>query len=153
MSRHSYTPLGEWRLCGDLEDGFTRLVGQGKPRQAVQMAALILLQVSLIGLAAAGADSGASVVAVFPSSRHLEICSWTNFFWVQSYNALLIVLCTSYGYMTRHVRRSLQLFILSTIYYLLCICSDFNETRYISFAMFAMVLIWGTGFFIIIVIL
>ena len=116
MSRHSYTPLGEWRLCGDLEDGFTRLVGQGKPRQAVQMAALILLQVSLIGLAAAGADSGASVVAVFPSSRHLEICSWTNFFWVQSYNALLIVLCTSYGYMTRHVRRSLQLFILPTIY-------------------------------------
>ena len=37
--------------------------------------------------------------------------------------------------------------------YILCICSDFNETRYISFAMFAMVLIWGTGFFIIIVIL
>ena len=106
VSRHSYTPLGEWRLCGDLEDRFTRLVGQGKPRQAVQMAALILIQVILIGLAAAGADSGSSVVAVYPSSRHIEICSWTNFFWVQSYNALLILLCTSYGYMTRHVRRS-----------------------------------------------
>ena len=106
VSRHSYTPLGEWRLCGELEDRFTRLVGQGKPRQAVQMAALILIQVILIGLAAAGADSGSSVVAVYPSSRHIEICSWTNFFWVQTYNALLILLCTSYGYMTRHVRRS-----------------------------------------------
>ena len=106
VPRHSYTPLGEWRLCGELEDRFTRLVGQGKPRQAVQMAALILIQVILIGLAAAGADSGSSVVAVYPSSRHIEICSWTNFFWVQTYNALLILLCTSYGYMTRHVRRS-----------------------------------------------
>ena len=106
VSRHSYTPLGDWRLCGELEDRFTRLVGQGKPRQAVQMAALILIQVILIGLAAAGADSGSSVVAVYPSSRHIEICSWTNFFWVQTYNALLILLCTSYGSMTRHVRRS-----------------------------------------------
>ena len=70
---------------------------------------------------------------VYPFNRHIRICSVnvTEFFWIQSFNFFLVGLCTVYGYMTRHVR------------------SDFNETKYISFAMFSVCLIWATGSFII----
>mgnify|MGYP002052281402 FL=1 len=70
---------------------------------------------------------------MYPSNRHLQIChqSVTSFFALQWYNFLLVILCTTYGYMTRKVR------------------SDYRETRYISFAMFTVFLIWSTGFFIV----
>ena len=45
-------------------------------------------------------------------------------------NYLLVILCTAYGYMTRNVR------------------SDFQETKYISFTMFIIVIVWSTGLFI-----
>ena len=77
------------------------------------------------------------MIDVYPRNRHLQICqqSVTSFFALQWYNFLLVILCTAYGYMTRHVR------------------SDYQETKYISFAMFTVFLIWSTGLFIITVVM
>ena len=72
------------------------------------------------------------LIDVYPSNRHLQICqkSVTSFFVLQCYNVLLVILCTAYGYMTRNVR------------------SDFQETKYISFTMFIIFIVWSTGLFI-----
>ena len=69
---------------------------------------------------------------MYPSYRHIQIChqSIASFFGLQLYNFLLVILCTAYGYMTRNVR------------------SDFQETRYICFAMFIVCVIWSTGLFV-----
>ena len=49
----------------------------------------------------------AHLVDVYPSYRHIRVCEVkiTEFFGIQAYNVLLVILCTAYGYMTRNVRR------------------------------------------------
>jgi len=72
-------------------------------------------------------SENSGLLDIYPShNRHIRVCNINvvDFFGIQIFNFLLVAMCTVYGFMTRHVR------------------SDFNETKYISFAMFTVCLIW-----------
>ena len=48
-----------------------------------------------------------TLLDIYPSNRHIQICniSVAEMFGIQAFNILLVIFCTAYGYMTRHVRR------------------------------------------------
>eukprot|EP00092_Neocalanus_flemingeri_P024712 GFUD01026801.1.p1 GENE.GFUD01026801.1~~GFUD01026801.1.p1 ORF type:complete len:923 (-),score=169.35 GFUD01026801.1:112-2880(-) len=134
-NRNSTVDVGNLDMCPPfLEQKLEKLMAP-KTRQIVTIFALIAVQFFIISIWTIihYRHHEAYVTDIYPNNRHIQICNigLTEFFGVQGYNLFLVFMCTVYGYMTRHVR------------------SDFNETKYISFAMFTVCLIWTSGLFII----
>jgi len=138
-NRTSLVDVGNLDMCpAAIEQHLTKLMAP-KTRQIVTIFAMIGIQfiIITIWIIIHDASDVKDLIDVYPNSRHIQICNinLTEFFGVQAYNFILVIMCTVYGYMTRHVR------------------SDFNETKYISFAMFTVCLVWMSGLFIIVAVM
>jgi len=138
-NRTSLVDVGNLDMCPVfVEERLVKLMAP-KTRQIVTIFAMIGIQFIIISIWIIIHDASdiKDLVDVYPNSRHIQICNINlkEFFGVQSYNFILVIMCTVYGYMTRHVR------------------SDFNETKYISFAMFTVCLVWMSGLFIIVAVM
>jgi len=138
-NRTSLVDVGNLDMCPTaIEQYLTKLMA-AKTRQIVTIFAMIGIQfiIITIWIIIHDARDEKDLIDVYPNSRHIQICNinLTEFFGVQAYNFIVVIMCTVYGYMTRHVR------------------SDFNETKYISFAMFTVCLVWMSGLFIIVAVM
>lgn len=138
-NRTSLVDVGNLDMCpASIEHRLVKLMAP-KTRQIVTIFAMIGVQFIIISIWIIVHDVSDSdnLIDVYPNKRHIQICNinLTEFFGVQGYNFILVIMCTVYGYMTRHVR------------------SDFNETKYISFAMFTVCLVWMSGLFIIVAVM
>merc|ERR1719378_1965648 len=73
---------------------------------------------------------------IYPKDRHIRVCiaNLTKYFTLHIFNFFLILCCTLYGYLVRNVP------------------SEFNETKFISFAMFTVCITMSAGMFIIVTI-
>jgi len=117
-----------------IEERLERMM-KPKTRQVVSIFIMITIQFLIVSIwkLIQVVHSNTGLLDEYPADRHIRICSASinEFILIQTFNLVLIVLCTVYGYMTRHVR------------------SDFNETKYISISMFTVTLIWLCAVFII----
>ena len=91
-----------------IEQYLTKLMA-AKTRQIVTIFAMIGIQfiIITIWIIIHDARDEKDLLDVYPNSRHIQICNinLTEFFGVQAYNFIVVIMCTVYGYMTRHVRR------------------------------------------------
>ena len=77
-----------------------------KTSQILTIIFLVFVQFTVI-LVWSLSNDDVYLVDIYPATRHLRICEYkiTEFFGIQAFNVLLVILCTAYGYMTRNVRR------------------------------------------------
>ena len=108
-NRTSLVDVGNLDMCPTaIEQYLTKLMA-AKTRQIVTIFAMIGIQfiIITIWIIIHDARDEKDLIDVYPNSRHIQICNinLTEFFGVQAYNFIVVIMCTVYGYMTRHVRR------------------------------------------------
>ena len=108
-NRTSLVDVGNLDMCpAAVEQHLAKLMAP-KTRQIVTIFSMIGVQFIIISIWIIIHDVSdiENLLDIYPNKRHIQICNinLTEFFGVQSYNFILVVMCTVYGYMTRHVRR------------------------------------------------
>ena len=117
--------------CPDL-DKYIKL--NPKNKEVVKTLALILIQFCIIlsWILYSAIIGEKDVRSVYQTGRHIETCNFNSniTIFIHSFNALLMLMCTIYAFLGRKIR------------------SDYNESKFIAFAMFTECLIWLCAFFL-----
>ncbi|XP_023319841.1 metabotropic glutamate receptor 1 [Eurytemora carolleeae] len=114
-------------ICSKLQDRLA-IFGQ-KTLQIAAVTVIIALQLCIVIVGNCMNNTHGVVIHIYPANRHIQVCdtSILELFTTQIFNIILLIVATFYGYMARHVP------------------SKYNETKFISFAMFAVFLITIAG--------
>eukprot|EP00092_Neocalanus_flemingeri_P011699 GFUD01012615.1.p1 GENE.GFUD01012615.1~~GFUD01012615.1.p1 ORF type:complete len:913 (+),score=187.69 GFUD01012615.1:372-2741(+) len=104
-----------------------------RTRQIVHVTFLLVVQFFIIVIWSSVMND---LTDIYPNNRHIRVCiaDLNKYFSLHIFNFFLIFCCTLYGYLVRNVP------------------SEYNETKFISFAMFTVCITMSAGMFIIVTI-